>query len=44
MHSPLIRFLQALCMLLLLAAAPLHAADPTAAEGVPQSDTINTLK
>ncbi len=40
MHFPVISFLQALCLLLLLAAAPLHAADTAAGA---KSDTINTL-
>lgn len=38
-----INFLQTLCLLLLLVAGPLHAADTVEAEGAPQSDTINTL-
>jgi hypothetical protein len=38
-----INFLQTLCLLLLLVAGPLHAADTVEAEGTPQSDTINTL-
>jgi len=42
MHFPVIRFLYALCLLLLLAAAPLPAAD-TAEAGGEQSDTIKTL-
>jgi hypothetical protein len=40
MHFPEIKFLQTLCLLLLLAAAPLHAED-TAADT--KSDTISTL-
>jgi len=43
MHFPLIRFLQTLCLLCLLAVAPLHAADPAAEAEAPQSDTIKTL-
>jgi len=42
MHFPLFRFLQTLCLLLLLAAAPLHAADSAAGVTV-RADTISTL-
>jgi hypothetical protein len=43
MPFPVIKCLQTLCMLLLLVAVPLHAADTAAVEGAPQSDTLKTL-
>ncbi len=43
MHFPFIMSLQTLFLLCLLAVAPLHAAETSPDEGVPQSDTIKTL-